>query len=222
MAAKKRSTQFCQGSILHWKETLHFFTDMFSRHVRFVRRKFFPSYIHILWAQLNRLLCSWCKLSGAEPLWLLAHCFVMTLSNTSWELLRISVRTKWAILMFMRLSLSIKAHIRLIYATTKVKLWLVTEKVNSKKSGWFLIRFLILCPKARISAFIAAVWSCKSCILYGDRQYPRALCALLKSSKDLSPGIIVLWISLATVLYIVSQSRCVSLSWLTVADYCDP
>jgi len=44
------------------------------------------------------------------------------------------LRTKWAILMLMRLSLRPKAHILFVHGTTKVKICLVTEKMKSKKS----------------------------------------------------------------------------------------
>jgi len=49
--------------------------------------------------------------------------------------------------MLLRLSLSAKAHFLFVRVTTKVEISLVTEKLKYMKSGWPLIRCLMVCSQ---------------------------------------------------------------------------
>jgi len=108
------------------------------------------------------------------------------------------LHTKSAILMLMRLGLSLKAHILFLHVTTKVEVCLVSEKTKSKKSGWSSIRWLMVCPKPRLSSLFESVWSSKSVSYTKTGENPAASCAWLNSLKDLSLGTNVLWISSET------------------------
>jgi len=127
------------------------------------------------------------------------------------------LHTKSAILMLSRLSLSPKVHILFVHGTAAVEICLITEKMKSKRPGWSLIHWLMICPNAHLSTLFASFWICKICILNWNRwrsQYIMCLTGLLKRSnvcwdKDL-------WPLLETDPNIVPQSQFnLSPDWLT-------
>ena len=69
----------------------------------------------------------------------------------------------------MLMGLNRKAHSLFVHVTAKTEITSSLKKMKSKIPGWYAIHWLVVCPTARLSALFASVWSCKICILYGNR-----------------------------------------------------